>query len=91
MELIIGLIVIAVVAYFVFKPKKTANAEAAPYKVEAAPEASPVAEQASQAVVESIVTAKKPRAKKPAAKKVAAKKTTAKKPAAKKTAKVKAK
>jgi len=40
-----------------------------PYKVET-PAVSPVAEQASQAVVESIVPAKKPAAKKsPAAKK----------------------
>jgi hypothetical protein len=44
-------------------------AEPAPYKVET-PAVSPVAEQASQAVVESIVPAKKPAAKKsPAAKK----------------------
>jgi septal ring-binding cell division protein DamX len=90
MELIIGLIVLAVVAYLVFKPKKAVEAEVAPYKVDAAPEAQPevasVAEQASQAVVESIAPAKparKPRAKKPAAKKPAAKKTAAKKPAKK--------
>ena len=88
MELIIGLIVLAVVAYFVFKPRKAVEAEAAPYKIEEAHVASPVAEQASQAVVESIAPAKKPRAKKaPAAKKVAAKKTTAKKPAKKTTVK----
>jgi len=53
------------------KPAAPAEAEA-PYKVEApavkeeAP-ATPVAEKATQAVVESIAPAKKPRAKKPAA------------------------
>ena len=45
--------------------------EAAPYKVEtqavAEPAPTPVAEQASQAMVESVAPAKKPRAKKPAA------------------------
>jgi len=41
-----------------------------PYKVEVAPAPTPVAEQATQAVVESIAPAKKPAAKKaPAAKK----------------------
>jgi hypothetical protein len=85
MELIIGLIVIGVVGYFVFfrKSEKT-EVEAAPYKIETVQAPTPVAEQASQAVVESIAPAKKPRAKKaPAAKKVAAKKTPAKKPKAK--------
>lgn len=91
MEIIIGLIVLAVVAYFVFKPKKAVEAEVAPYKVDVAPEVTPVAEQATQAVVESIAPAKparKPRAKKPAAKKVAAKKPAAKKPAKKVVKKV---
>jgi len=45
-----------------------------PYKVEAPVAPTPVAEQASQAVVESIAPAKKPAAKKTAAKKPAAKK-----------------
>jgi hypothetical protein len=54
---------------FGFGPKEAPVAEV-PYKVEA-PAVSPVAEQASQAVIESIVPAKKkPAAKKtPAAKK----------------------
>ena len=51
---------------------KTAEAtqpEAAPYKVETpvVAEPAPVDEQASQAMVESVAPAKKPRAKKPAA------------------------
>jgi hypothetical protein len=77
MELIIGLIVIGVVGYFVFfrKSEKT-EVEAVPYKIETVEAPSPVAEQASQAVVESIAPA-------PAAKKVAAKKTATKKPKAK--------
>ena len=80
MEIIVGLVVLAIAGYFIFRPKKVEEVvEAAPYKVE-----TPVAEQATQAVVESIAPAKKPRAKKPAAKKApAAKKTTAaKKPRA---------
>jgi ribosomal protein L12E/L44/L45/RPP1/RPP2 len=90
MELIIGLIVIVVVGYFVFfRNSEKTVVEAAPYKIETVQAPTPVAEQASQAVVESIAPAKKPRAtkpataKKPAAKKVAAKKTAAKKPKAK--------
>jgi hypothetical protein len=66
---------------FGFGPKEEATQpEAAPYKVEVAP--TPVAEQATQAVVESIAPAKKP-AKKTAAKKAPA----AKKPRAPKTPK----
>jgi hypothetical protein len=54
--------------FFTGKPAE-AVAEV-PYKVEVAPAPTPVAEQASQAVVESIAPAKKPAAKKaPAAKK----------------------
>jgi hypothetical protein len=64
---------------FGIKPKEAPVAEV-PYKVEAP---SAVAEQASQAVVESIVPAKKPAAKKTAAKKAPA----AKKPKAPKVAK----
>jgi len=52
---------------FGFGPKETPVAEV-PYKVET-PAVSPVAEQATQAVVESMVPAKKPAAKKTAAKK----------------------
>ena len=52
---------------FGFGPKEAPVVEV-PYKVET-PAVSPVAEQASQAVVESIVPAKKPAAKKTAAKK----------------------
>ena len=80
MEIIVGLVVLAIAGYFIFRPKKVEEVvEAAPYKVE-----TPVAEQATQAVVESIAPAKKPRAKKPAAKKAPAKITAAKKPRAKK-------
>jgi len=68
---------------FGFGPKETAAVEA-PYKVETpAPAPSPVTEQASQAVVESMVPAKKPAAKKTAAKKAPA----AKKPRAPKAPK----
>jgi hypothetical protein len=83
MEIIIALVVIVVVAYFVFFRKAdeaTPAVEVAPYKVE-----DPVVtETASQAMVESVAPAKKPRAKKaaPAVKKAA----PAKKPVAKKTA-----
>jgi hypothetical protein len=64
-----------------FGGKTEATPEAAPYKVEEpAPAPTPVAEQATQAVVESIAPAKK----KPAAKKAAA----AKKPRAPKAPKV---
>jgi len=53
---------------FGIKPKAEVQVEV-PYKVET-PTVSPIAEQASQAVVESIAPAKKPAAKKaPAAKK----------------------
>jgi hypothetical protein len=45
-----------------------------PYKVEVASAPTPVAEQASQAVVESIVPATKPAGKKPAGKKPGVKK-----------------
>jgi hypothetical protein len=85
MEIILGLVVVAVVGYFVFfrKPAE-AVVETAPYKVEEAPAVSPVAEQASEAVVTSIAPAKKPRATKAtAAKKVAVKKPAVKKPAKK--------
>jgi len=85
MEIIIALVVVVAAAFLYFnrKPKTETTAEVAevPYKVE-----TPVAEQASQAMVESVVKeapAKKPRATKaPAAKKPAAKKTAAKKPKA---------
>jgi hypothetical protein len=54
---------------FGIKPKEEATAPVAEYKVEApAPAPTPVAEQATQAVVESIAPAKKTaKAKKPAA------------------------
>lgn len=52
------------------KPAEVAQPEAAPYKVEVAPAPTPVAEQATEAVVKSVAkSAKKPAAKKPAAKK----------------------
>jgi hypothetical protein len=67
---------------FGIKPKAV-EAEV-PYKVETpAPAPSPVADQATQAVVESMVPAKKPAAKKTAAKKAPA----AKKPRAPKAPK----
>jgi len=90
--LVIIAVVLGAVVYYSRKPKDLVEAEQAPYKVEAAPtaqaEINSVADQATQAVVESIApakTARKPRAPKaPAAKKPAAKKTTAaKKPKAK--------
>ena len=92
MEIILGLVVVAVIGYFVFfrKPAE-AVVEAAPYKVEAEVAPTPVAEQASEAVVTSIAKkapAKKAPAKKTTAvKKPAVIKATAKKPAAKKPAK----
>jgi hypothetical protein len=58
-----------------FFSKKEAVVETAPYKVDV-PAPTPVAEQATQAVVESIVPAKPAKAKKaPAAKKPRAPKT----------------
>ena len=90
--LVIAVVVIGVAIFYSRKPKDLVEAEQAPYKVEAAPtaqaEINSVADQATQAVVESIAPAKparKPRAPKaPAAKKVAAKKApAAKKPKAK--------
>lgn len=91
MELVIGLIVLVAAGFFIFRPKKVEEVvEVAPYKVETPVEApSAVAEQATQAVVESIAPAKKPRAKKPAAAKTTAKKPAAKKVAAKKAPKSK--
>ena len=50
------------------KPAEATQPEAAPYKVEVAPAPTPVAEQATQAVVESIAPAKKPAPKKAPAK-----------------------
>ena len=68
-----------------FGSKPETTPEAAPYKVEEpAPAATPVAEQATQAVVESIAPAKKAPAKKAPAKKAPA----AKKPRAPKAPKV---
>jgi hypothetical protein len=59
---------------FGIKPKEIEVVEA-PYKVEVVqPTPTPVAEQTTQAVVESIAPAKKPAAKKVPAKKPAAKK-----------------
>ena len=90
--LVIAVVVIGVAVFYSRKPKDLVEAEQAPYKVEAAPtaqaEINSVADQATQAVVESIAPAKKPRApRKPKAetvKKPAAKKTTAtRKPKAK--------
>jgi histone H1/5 len=87
MEIIIAIAVVVIGAFIYFnrKPKTEATSEV-PYKVDAP---TPVAEQATQAVVESIevkeAPAKKPRAPRaPAAKKPAAKKApAAKKPKAK--------
>jgi hypothetical protein len=80
--LVIIAVVLGAVVYYSRKPKDLVEAEQAPYKVEAAPtaqaEINSVADQATQAVVESIAPAKKPRAPRKTA-------TTAKKPAAKKT------
>jgi hypothetical protein len=67
--------------FFTGKPAEVVEA---PYKVEIAPAVATVSEQATQAVVESIVPAKKPAAKKtPAVKKAPA----AKKPRATKVTK----
>lgn len=75
MEIIIGLVVVAGALYFIFRKKEETAAFAetpkAPYKVEAPAAAPSVAEQATQAVVESIAPAKEKPAKKakaPAAK-----------------------
>jgi len=78
--LVIVVVVIGVAIFYSRKPKDLVEAEQAPYKVEAAPtaqaEINSVADQATQAVVESIAPAKparKPRAPKaPAAKKAPA-------------------
>ena len=77
MEIIIGLIVVAVVVYFMLKPKKVEEA-AVPYKVE-----TPVAEPApAPAPVAEAPKAKKPRVAK-ATTKPAVKAKTARKPKAK--------
>ena len=75
MEIIIGLIVVAVLVYFMLKPKKVEEA-AVPYKVE-----TPVAEPAPAPVAEAP-KAKKPRVAK-ATTKPAVKAKTARKPKAK--------
>jgi len=79
MEIILGLIFVVLVAtiFFSRKPKELVEAEQVPYKVETP---APVAEQATEAMVESVAPAKKPR--KPRATTPAA---TKKAPAAKKT------
>ena len=70
-----------------FFVKKEETVAEVPYKVEVAPTPSPVAEQATAAVVESIAPAK-PAAKKPAAKKQSfSKKPKATKPKAPKAPK----
>ena len=75
MEIIIGLIVVAVLVYFMLKPKKVEEA-AVPYKVE-----TPVAEPAPALVAEAPKS-KKPRVAK-ATTKPAVKAKTARKPKAK--------
>jgi hypothetical protein len=90
MEFIIAIIFVVLVAlvFFSRKPKELVQAEqteVAPYKIETQvepPAPAPVAEQASQAMVESVAPAKKPR--KPRAPKATATKKAAK-PVAKKT------
>jgi hypothetical protein len=78
MEIIIALVVAAVVAYFIFKPRKQEEVVAeAPYKVE---EPVKVEAQITDAVTQAAPV-KKPRAKKATASKA----TAAKKPRAKKT------
>jgi hypothetical protein len=81
MEIIIGLIVIAVTVYFMLRKPKAVEAveEAVPYKVE-----TPVAAEAPVETKKETVkkaTTRKPKA--PAAKKPAAKKATTRKPKAK--------
>jgi len=95
MEIIIGIIFVIIVAlvFFSRKPKVAEVAEPVPYKVETVePTPTPVVEEASQAMVESIAPAKKPRAprkpkaeaaKKAPSKTAPAKKTTTRKPKAK--------
>lgn len=61
-------------SFFGGRKTEETQPEAAPYKTEAplvqlGPEPTPIATQATQAVVESIAPAKKPRAKKPAGEK----------------------
>ena len=83
MEIIIGLIVVAVVVYFIFKTKKVEEA-AVPYKVE-----TPVAEPTTvaEAPVADAPVAETPKARKPrvakATTKPAVKAKTARKPKAK--------
>jgi hypothetical protein len=86
MEIILGLVVIAVVGYFVFFRKPEEVVEVAPYKVEVtkveAVNAQPVVEVIKQvAEKKAAAPAKKPAAKRAPAKKTAAVK--AKAPAAK--------
>lgn len=86
MEIILGLVVVAVVGYLVFFRKKEETVEVAPYKVETPTKVEEVNAQPVAPVVEALkqVAEKKATApaKKPVAKKTAAKKAPAKKPAA---------
>lgn len=93
MEIIIGLIVVGVAAYFIFRPKKTETVvEVAPYKIETpeakveAVNAQPVAEvkpAPAKKAPKAKAPAKKPVAKKPVAKAPAKKPAKAKKPTSK--------
>lgn len=85
MEIILGLIVAAVIAYVIFRPSKAQPAETV---TEVPPVVTQIAEQAEE-VKAAPVKAAKTTAKKPAAKKAPAKKTAAKKAPAKKSAKPK--
>lgn len=95
MEIIIAIAVILVAGFYFYnrKPKDSDDAAKCPFKVEAAPtaqaEVNTVADQATQAVVESIPAPAKVKLKqpgKPATKKAPAKKTAAKATPAKATA-----
>lgn len=88
MEIILGLVVLAAVGYFVFRPKASAvNSQItdavtqAPYKVEA-PEPAPVVEEVKEQPAPVAEKKRKPAAIKaaPKAKKPAAKKATGQKP-----------
>lgn len=66
MEIIIAIAIVVIGSALYFNRKKPETTAEVPYKVETpvVAEPTPVAEQATQAVVESIAPAKKPRAKK---------------------------
>lgn len=68
MEIIIGLVVVAVIAYFVFRRNSKVEAAVAPYKVEVKAEVAKVEEEVVAVVKKAKATVKKATTRKPKAK-----------------------